>query len=336
MCKIRVLHFSTHDVRVRMATDPFSEPGGPSDFIAPTAAIECRCVDSLVLDTEAEYHLSRFGFERCHWHQCCVISHLTVSCRLFRDHPDRMHPRDAASQPQCANTFVVKEYHPISTVLRDPLSPAWKPWEANDGPPYFPATELFYSATITDAPVPDDESYGLYEDRSWVEYFGIELAREKMTLMVDIEFATLSVETLERDLKFNDPVEVARCIAMHPEVYLNEVRKAHKFVDMVERSESALAGIYQRMMQRTGYVLTMLGRMPDPGQSVTVADGLFSVSQEQLDLGGLDYQDVVDACDGPLKVSGELRRRLENATTILQSAENDVGSRSTPVPTSGM
>ncbi|KAK3292829.1 uncharacterized protein B0H64DRAFT_202190 [Chaetomium fimeti] len=311
MCKVRVVHFLTHDARVLMATDPFSDRSEPGDFIAPTITGGCpqACVDSLVKSQAQNPALERF--DPCDQHDCCVTTQLSVRCQRFLDHPGQLGPWGVASETECPNHFIINECHPIATVLRDVPVPPGARWGTKNAPPYFPATELFYSSTITAATVPDEESNGLYNDRTQFQLLGVELAMQKEILEHNIKFATDYMGSLER--KFND-LEGLKALATK-----DELRLARRFVAMAKFAEREAARIYQQMMQRTGFVLTMLNRMPDPGQSVTVADGLFSISRERLDLGGLDYQAVIDACDGPLKRSVKLRHRLKKITTAIKA-----------------
>jgi hypothetical protein len=325
MCKIRIVHFSVHDVRVQMATDPFSALGGASEFTASPIIRNCACahpiVSSLFPDGARGESLDQEmlrGLDPCVWHGCCVSSYQAYLCRWYWDNREAL---DLDSVPevelQCPNKFMLHEYYPLSMVLdnSEEWIPKWDKWETRKAFPAFPAGDVFYSEDIIDGTVDDPESLGLSQDREEVALIGEELWGIKRLLQIHISFAADYVQSLERD--FNGK-EGLKCFAENPELFLRGIRLARGFISAIRSLEEEAADSFRDMMQHTGFVLTVLDKMPAVGQSVASADGAFSVSRERIDLGDLDAQAVIDACDGPLKKSRELRERLEAATCILQ------------------
>ncbi|KAK4033121.1 hypothetical protein C8A01DRAFT_19901 [Parachaetomium inaequale] len=325
MCKIRVVHFSVHDVRTQMATDPFSAIGGASDFTAYPIIRGCPCTHPIVRSLFPDGARGELvdqemlrGLEPCIWHECCVSSYQAYLCRWYYDNREALDLDDEPEvEMQCPNKLMLHEFHHISMVLDDSEGwmPKWDKWETRKPFPAFPAGDLCYSEDIIDGTVDDPESLGLSHDREEVALVGEELWRSKRLLQTHTTFATEYVESLERD--FNSE-EGLRCFAQNPALFLRGIRLARGFIRLVQFLEDDTADSFRQMMQRIGFVLTVLNKMPAVGQSVTSADGSFTVSRERLDLGDLDAQAVIDACDGPLKQSRELRERFEAATSILQ------------------
>jgi hypothetical protein len=234
----------------------------------------------------------------------------------------------------CPNFFQVNEYHPISTILLGSNALPWDRWGNQNRLPYYPAAELFYSATITDAAPTDDESRGLRGDRTEVQHLGWKLRQQKKVLKLAIEAAIEAVWKLE--VKFDNP-KGRPCLAMVPKLFFRQLEVAYTAIQFVEREESAVIDMYQQMMRRTTAVLTMLNRMPRPGETLTVADGAFSISREQLDLGEVGREDVLDACKGPLNKSRDLRQHLDYAVAALRppkkrKRKHDEDPRKRPIP----
>ncbi|KAH6623426.1 hypothetical protein F5144DRAFT_658080 [Chaetomium tenue] len=326
MCKVRIIHFSNHDGRIPIATDPFSEPGGPSDFTSSTVVDKCSCQNPIISLPPKVPGLDLY--KKCDWHDCCARCYQTVKCRWFQQNTDEVPVDHRMPEEHCPNVLYISEYHPITTVLPDTtiLAAPWKRWEGEDRAPYFPTAELFYSATIIDADAPNEEIVRLSRDRLDVERLGSKMRVQKAMLKAFVSLATQAVEKLEMRV---DGSKGHKGLATTPE--------AHNFVKIVERAESLVVDTYQQMMRRSTSVLTMLDKMPEPGESLTVADGAFSISREQLDFGDLGRQDVLDACQGPLNKSKDLWKRFNDAVAALRArkrvAKKGVkGSRKGPIP----
>lgn len=314
-----------------MTTDPFGHHGGPGDFTAPTSCVPCECTNSRVTPPGIP---GLPLFESCPWHGCCVTSHQTIKCQWLWENGDRVPPDVWLPESHCPNFFTNNEYYPISTILPDRNALPWDQWESKDRLPYFPAAELFYSATITDATPTDNESRGLWQDRMEVQHLGWKLHGQKKVLKLAIEEASQLVERLEAEFSHPDR---RLCFATVTRSLFIQLRMARRAIQVVERAEGEVVDMYQQMMRRTAAVLTMLNRMPSPGHTLTVADGTFSISREQLELGEAGREDVLDACERPLNKSRVLWKRLDDAVGGLltpKKVKNNRGKgyRNRPIP----
>ncbi|KAK3305663.1 uncharacterized protein B0T15DRAFT_511558 [Chaetomium strumarium] len=328
MCKIRIVHFSSHDVRTPIATHPFSDTPSNADFIAPNLIHRCDCTlnaASLLDLPENRAAPGTLPLNACPWHNCCLIWYQAVLCRWYWDNREALGLNLDDEQPEpetrCPNCFVVGEYHPIRMVLD--LEQSIERWgdgweyttstsglpvrEGGDKLPSFPAEELFYSREIIDADQVGAESAGLHEDRMRVPVLGQKLRTAKEQLKKAIFVACAALDSLEDDLGMGEGI---KRIVDDPAFLLLRLREAQDLVREVRYAEVMSALAFGDLMESVGFVLTALNKMPGEGHSVTSRDGLYSVSRDQLNMAELEATAIADACDGPLKQSPELRERL--------------------------
>lgn len=325
MCKIRLVHFSAHDVRVPMATSLFSVPSSASngDFTCPTRFRACRCRSQvgelLKQDENRPPHCP--PFEVCPWHDCCVNWYQVASrCDWYWDNREQMElDGELEIETVCPHSYILCEYMPLSMVLdMDRMSEAdgasvWEPRDWAMELPRFPAGDLLYSNEFANEHTQgDDESWQLSEDRVRLEQYGERLGADKNYLNTILNIASGYLYRSERDLRTAIGVRV---LAHNPLFWLESVSQQ---VQQARSVELAVAKSYLRLMDHMKSVLTRLNKMPPPGESVTSPDGSFSISREQLDMAGLDPADVIAACDGPLKQAGKLMERLQAIKDDLQ------------------
>lgn len=327
MCKIRIVHFSAHDHRDVLATNLFSTPGD-GDYTVPTVIRKseaCGCPPafaSKILDNNPE---AGRRFEVCPFHHCCVLDYKFMLCRWFFENRDVLELDDLPDvELHCPNAFVVGEFYPMNMVVekRQPVikqEPGVNDEEEEEEwseIPVFPAGELFYSDQLLEGSVAVDDaaSLGLYRDRVVAINAGQDLWIHKEVLQGAISIASHNLDQLEQALGDDDGV---RDFARSPGMFLLRWRIAQGLVRSARWAEFTAAGMFIDMMKYTGLTLAALNKMPADGQSVTAADGSYSVSREQLDLGELDCQAVIDACDGPLKQAAKLEKRLQAITKVI-------------------
>lgn len=359
MCKVRALHFTLHDTRLKLSTKPFTTPGSlkSGDFIScttttthpshshshsdccphahsTTALLQQHWHDQQLLSNNTEpIHNSTFDACPFGGHACCVVSTQAVPCQWYFDNQDVLGEDRQGAAWYCANRFVVSEYLPIGLIIMEqgdgeddeleegeveddgPVA-GWNGFgELRDELPSFPADEVLYSDEIIEAPASVPESLGLYGDRDEVLRLGEELWRDKEFLGRTISAAQACLDSLERELGNED---LFKLMARDATTLLRWVRLARRLVREVQNAELDVAETFRGMMKHSGFVLSALNRMPGPGQSFTTPDGLYSVSREELDLGQLDTQQVIGACEGPLKQSAILTKRLQAVEEVLK------------------
>jgi hypothetical protein len=321
-----MLHFSATDLRVRLATTLFTD-NGDGDFINPAAINPCPC-DHTATTALIRRHWrdeARAGnqnphFENCPWHNCCVIWEQVIPCQWYWDNQDVLGEDPAGVEEHCPNRFVVSEYRPITMLFEKGEDAEVSGMEMQSGwtsceVPVFPAGDLLYSDEIFEASATDVESYGLYVDRAEVQRLGEELWNDKLFLKRAIECAQQALDELEREFRED---AVLKLFAKQPMKFMPRFRVARNYVKEVQGAERDAADSFRRMMKHAGFVLGALGTMPRPGESLTTPDGSYSVSREQLDLGQLDREAVIDACDGRLKQAAVLAKRLRSVKAILR------------------
>ncbi|KAK4236662.1 hypothetical protein C8A03DRAFT_35424 [Achaetomium macrosporum] len=316
MCKIRIVHFSTHDVCAPIATHPFSDtPSG--DFISPNVIHRCDCTldAASLLDLPENNTPSSLPLSPCPWHNCCLIWYQAVLCRWYWDNREVLNLEEEPDvETSCPNCFVIGEYHPLRMVLDlDPWQggsrfPAWEGRDKVGELPSFPAGELFYSNEIVEADTVDQESAGLYEDRTRVSTLGMKLRMAKEQLKKAIFVASVSLDSLEMDLGMNEGLQR---IVEDPALLLLRMREAQDLVREVRYAEVMAALAFGDLMKCMGFVLTALNKMPGEGQTVTSLDGSYSVSRDQLNMADLEPPAIAYACNGPLKQSPTLQGRLQ-------------------------
>jgi hypothetical protein len=328
MCKIRVVHFAMRDMSIRIATKLFSDDGD-GDFTSPAALISCNC-DTRITAELLQRHWEeecRAGnvtpaFDACAWHDCCATWSQVVYCQWYWGNQDVLGENPEGVEDHCPNRLVVSEYRPISMVL----DTGDEEEEHGDGAeeqlkwtgcelPVFPVGDLLYSDEIIQAPANDVESYGLCVDRVLVQNLGEELWSDKVHLKRVIGCARGCLDELERELGDDAKKEL---FAKHPALLRPRLRLAQKYLRDLQCAEHDAAESFRRMMKHAGFVLNALNTMPRAGETLTTPDGTYSVSREQLDLGQLDNPNaVIEACDGPLKQSAILSKRLQVIEDIL-------------------
>ncbi|KAK4095662.1 hypothetical protein N658DRAFT_403958, partial [Parathielavia hyrcaniae] len=224
------------------------------------------------------------------------------------------------------NYYILSEYQPISMVLEDEqehnseeessVHPSWTGFGDVLGQlPLFPAGDLLYSDELISAGASDAEIDGFYEDRSQMQRHGEELCTDKELLTKAISLARACLDSLERDLADD---AFLKCFAEKPMMHLRRVTLARMCVREVQGAEREAADSFRGMMKRAGFVLGALNTMPREGKSLKTRDGSYSVSREMLDLGQVDRQAVIDACDGPLKQAVVLGERFGSIKSLVE------------------
>ncbi len=324
MCKVRRIHFTSHDVRARVATNPFTALGGPDEFIS-TQPKNCHCRGGLIkplLQANAA-SVSASHFRECAYHQCCVLwSSPQVLCQWPGQIPDVEGAAD------CPNYREDNEYWPIEMVLNTSGwdrqagvcgSEGWK--QTGEETPMFPAEELFYSDDILEGDAGVPESEGLESDRGMAEYYGERLQAIKVKLQRVILKSETKIARLEWILGTDPGHEWA---SANPYAFRWDVGFAKSWILDVYNVEQEAAAAFRLMMKFTGFVLTVLDRMPAKKESITTADGSYTISREQLDIGDLEAPSAVrDACDGPLKQAENLQRRYREIALQILKADPD-------------
>ncbi|GAB1317723.1 hypothetical protein MFIFM68171_07933 [Madurella fahalii] len=322
MCWVRLVHFSLHDVRSLCATSPFTASDADHfTFSGVDRLCECGVDIRRFVDLA-----SNAGFDVCPWHDCCVQWYQRVHCQWYWEEWATIPGIDNIQEPElmCENCVVVNEYHPFHLLAGDGngeglpeqfrVESAWTR-TASDLPPF--PTEIFYSHEIWHAnPAPGTEtvSGGLYGDRAVAQDLGVILYHLKSELNENIIKAMRCLDLVEREM---DEEENVKAFAANPFPVLLRIKDAERYATKVSRFEWKAATCYRLMMQNTAFVLTYLNRMPGKGESLTSPDGLYTVTREQLDLGNGNVSDVFKACNGPLKQSGRIQRRLEPLREFL-------------------
>lgn len=331
MCKIRVCHFSPHNVAVPIATSLFSSPGDArSDFISATITTPCECDPGASLDLLE--HNSRGGDRDvmgCLWHECCVIAYQPVVCQWYWDLSEDLqieYVQTTLVEMECPNSFTAHEYYPIGMVLdhvdekqdgsggrvRLPGFNVWGQMRADLAA--FPAAELFYSWRVYEDAVAGPASLGLFDDRREVEKHGQQLWKQKAELINTIARAEVNLEWLEESLS---DVAGIQWFGEDPMMVLRMMRWVQTLLRQAQREELEAAESFRGMMRHAGFVFTVLGKMPSIGESVTAAKGSYSISRAQLDLARLGPQGIIDACDGPLKQVSGFKRRMQQVQKVL-------------------
>ncbi len=321
MCRFRVIHFTPHDVRVPLATNPFSIPGGPDEFMSTRSEWCHNCTDPFrsILDANVG---SRGLFQQCDRHGCCVQwSTLESSCQW---NVGQGHHLPAAS---CLNRLDVNEFRHIRMVIdttgahdhdasvRVCGSENWE-WAGEMRP--FPAEDMLYSNEIV---VNEDEipgSLSMVEERTRVEGYAEELWRVKGELQQGIVATEECLQGLE--LSLGGDVEFGLEHGLVDLTHLTDcVLLARELIRGVSESEVEAVRCFANSMEAMGILLTALEKMPAEGESITSTDGSFTVSQDQLNIGTLvEDADLLSACEGPLKQAGNLWRRLQEIEKVLQ------------------
>jgi hypothetical protein len=323
MCKVRVVHFSSHDHRDVIATKLFSNPGD-GDFASPFVTHRseaCGCLPTYSCNILADNPDASGRFTVCPFHNCCVLHYQRLLCRWYYENRDAMGLDDVVdAEMYCPNALVLSEYQKIDLLVekREPVVDKEEREEEEDEwkeIPVFPVGELFYSDVLLEGslPVPDADSFGLYRDRAEVVRVGQDLWIHKEVLQGSISIASYNLVDLERALSDDDGI---REFAASPYTFLLRWRVARRLVRSVEWAELTAAGMFIDMMKHAGFTLAALNKMPAEGQSVAAADGSYSLSREQLDFGDVDQRAVIDAFDGPLKQAGNLAQCLQAVMEI--------------------
>ncbi|KAL2024935.1 hypothetical protein VTK56DRAFT_3634 [Thermocarpiscus australiensis] len=318
MCRVRLVHFTLHDVRVPMATQIFSDHGD-GDFVslAPTPRT-CDCATSMceLLETR-----DMRGIVPCPWHRCCLQWSQPVHCRWYWDHRAELSP-DVHEDPElaCENYFDVSEYYPISVLVDksyDDLLPrlhdGLAEWR-NTGLLPFPA-DILYSHEFSEDNALIEGSFGLLDDRYSFQHCGELLWEVKGRLREAIRETWDCLDLLALDLDGNDGLQQ---LAANPLTVLLGFQVAQGQLRIARHLEQTAAGYFKSMMMHARFVFAYLGRLPAEGERIASADGSYSVSREQLDLADLDPSAIIEACDGPLKQVGKLQERLQELKEILQ------------------
>ncbi|KAK4107796.1 hypothetical protein N656DRAFT_832827 [Canariomyces notabilis] len=120
----------------------------------------------------------------------------------------------------------------------------------------------------------------------------------------------------------------------HTNVAIANLVGAKAHLTNAKRFQRHAALSYKLMMKHIGLCLTALGRMPAPGEAVTSTDGdsSFTVSREQIDLGDLTAEEVIEACEGAPKqyaafLDGYLAELTRNVNQKLASGAYRVINR---------
>jgi hypothetical protein len=328
MCKVRTVHFSAHDHRDVIATKLFSSPGD-GDFASPYVLRKSEaCGYPSTYNSDLLHNNPDVGdrFDICPFHHCCVLFYQRMLCSWYYVNRDVLGLDGVPDMElYCPNALVLGEYQKID-LLVEQRKPEIKlePGEDEDQEgeeewkeiPVFPAGELFYSEELLEGSVavPDADSFGLYRDRMEAVRAGHDLWIHKEILEGSISIATYNLDDMERALGDDDGIKE---FVASPYILLLRWRIAQRLVRSVQWAELTAADMFISMMKHTGFTLTALNKMPAEGQSVAAADGSYSVSREQLDLGELDNRAVIDVFDGPLKQAANLAQRLQAVMDIF-------------------
>ena len=310
MCRARHIHFTAHDVRVPIATQPFTALGGPDEFLS-TKYTKCHCVDRTTALLEANASLvSASHFQSCLQHGCCVQWCFPAArCEWFWNNPD-MGPMTS-----CPNYREDNEYRPIAMVM-DTTGADGKAavggcgdWQrTGEETPLFPAAEMFYSDENGEGHAAIPGSWGLSGDRREVERCGRDLREAKEDLQERISRLETYIEGLEQTLSTDTDLKVALA---NPLTFQLRMEVADGMIRRLDHAELGAASFFGWMMKYTGFVLTVIDRMPAEGESIAAADGSYTISRQQLDIGDLEKASAMrDACDGPLNQAGNLRMRF--------------------------
>ncbi len=322
MCKDRSVHFSMHDKRVHLATAPFTAQGGPDEYVSSSAFYPCNCdkkeviyriirANPQIADGELG-HSSPDGpaYHDCPEHNCCIVWTQLQPCQYYYGHQGEI---DAPEE--CINYLLVGKQLPISAAV-DGFNGTGG-WAAVHWPT-FPAAELFYSEHIIEEQSEHPDSRGLCRDRREVLRF----ARALWMRKGELQKANIKSELALRKIE----AECSRWWATEklPPGKAKELWElwgaAEYHVYHADVTEVMAAHDFARMMKYAGISLTILRKMPAPGESISSADGSYTLSREQLDLGNHNNIDAVrSACDGPLKQSAGLHSRLKQAKEDLES-----------------
>jgi hypothetical protein len=321
MCKVRVVHFSSHDHRDVIATKLFSSPGD-GDFASPFVTRRsdaCGCLPTYSCDLITDNPHVSYRFNACPFHNCCMLHYQRMLCSWYYENRDGLGLDDVPdAEMYCPNAFVLSEYQNIDVLVEKRKSAVDKEAEEEEWKeiPVFPAGELFYSHQLLEGslPVPDADSFGLYRDRVEVVRVGQDLWIHKEVLQGSISIASYNLDDMERAFSEDDGING---FVASPYIFLLRWRIARRLVRSVEWAELTAAGMFIDMMRHAGFAFAALNKMPDEGQSVAAADGLYSISREQLEFGGLDRRAVIDAFDGPLKQANNLAQRLQAVMEIF-------------------
>ncbi|KAK4244709.1 hypothetical protein C7999DRAFT_43673 [Corynascus novoguineensis] len=262
---IRINHFSRHDVRIRIAKNPFGATDGALKFISGEAApcpCDSRVPRSLVVPSESGYARgddNNSGDDE------------------EGNGEDGPRHQQQRIYVRCPNRIALHDHHPIGLMLLH----SWvlegrEKWEAGQPLPSFPAgDELVYSNELVDPNmIPDPASWGLYNDRKEVHVLGQVLRARKGGLGGRIVRVTELLEILEHDVSTTQGLGR---FAADPVPRLQDIKLACWYVALVERTE----------LIRIRFVLTIVNKMPAVGETVASHDGTFSISGARLDLGDL-------------------------------------------------
>ena len=310
-----------------MATQLFSEPhtANNGDFVSTALVGKCNCDTDMraLLNLPNE---SEGSFEMCPWHVCCIMWYQTARCQWYWDNREQL-ALDAESQPEflCPNCFIGNEYYPATEVLEGAERlQGWLEWQKTNTRS-FPA-EMFYSHQVVAAD--DVEGHGLYEERIMVQEHGEKLWKQKEELKEAIRRSSFLLDVLNHELVGDRGIQH---LIKDPLTLMSSIQSAKKHVQHAEYIELEAAALYGKMMKYAESVLTSLDRMAGTGDSVTSSDGSFSLSRDQLDLGGLDPAAIIEACDGPLKQVKTLQerfKRIEEMLEVLQRLHKNQGQSS--------
>ena len=311
MCRVRIIHFTPHDVRVPIATQLFTALGGPDEFTATQLTKDCRCLDSATQLLETNKALGNPScFQRGRVHRCCVQRTFpAVRCQWMLDHMDPMH-----NPAECPNYLEDNEYWPIEMVVDTTGSDAkaevcasgdWK--RAGEERPFFPAAELFYDENVEEW-LGNPGTYDLKTHRFMAEACGQDLLEAKGVVQQLLVKTETCLQELEQTLSTDAGLEWA---ALNPLTFWSRVEMAEGLIQKLNRAELGAARLFKEMMRYIRVVLTVIERMPDEGGNIAALDGSYTISREQLDIGNLRKpEEVRDACDGTLKQAANFRDRL--------------------------
>lgn len=338
MCRVRLVHFTQHDVRVPMATQLFSDGPDAGDFVSSGLVSRCNCgqsVQGLLDANEGGSGGSGKKFETCPWHACCVMWYQAARCKWYWENREQLLDEEEP-EFQCQNCYLLSEYHPLSLLVEDDgeeglssLSSSseeedeqegegwWRSEPQRNEVPYsmpaFPA-EILYSHDIVGGEPVGEGSHGVYNDRVLVQDAGERLWQAKRQLRDAIEEATSRLDDVVLDLAGHAGLLY---LAEDPTDVVSRIFVAHMHVTAVRYCEKWAALMYRKMMRNARYVFVALGRMPETGGNVTAPDGSYSISREELDLADLSLEAIIKTCDGPLRQYGLLRQRLKLIKGVL-------------------
>ncbi len=320
MCKIRYTYFSIHNIVERVATAPFTLPGGPDEFLSDRSEVtSCKCERLWVAESDplAQQQLNVDELARMLQVRDRVRNLLAGVPYGSSFRPSMSNPCAAiltaarelcpfgtpGYEEHCENKVEVREYRPLSMLLADlRVDVEWgdvddqEAWERDNwlSVPVFPVADMFYSESGFAGAPPALE---IDAHRDGVRTHGVRMHMEKLKLQEWNCKADKALAVLERKCGGANGGKAWKGSSLLLKVARSCARKA-------AAQENVVAEQYWSTMQFANWALAELGKIPPLGESVATADGRYTLSRDQLDLAHLNTHAVLAACDGAAETVG--------------------------------